>query len=99
MKSAKQLKEKYYDRFNRDPESIKFYQSPMWRKTRQMKLSRDPLCEACLQAGVTTAAVMVHHTVAVKKGTHNLELNFLVSLCQSCHNKIELEILKDAASS
>ena len=68
MKFTKQLNDKYYDRFNRDPESIKFYQSPMWRKTRQMKLSRDPLCEACLQEGVTT-------------------------------NKIELEILKDAASS
>ena len=95
MKSAKQIKREHYNRFYRDRESAKFYKSALWLKTKELKLSRDPLCETCRQAGRTVVAQMVHHLIPVKKGTRNLDLNFLVSLCYACHNAVETEMEKE----
>ena len=95
MKSVKHIKRDFYDRFYRDQESKKFYQSAQWRKVKEIKLSRDPLCETCLQAERTVKADMVHHLIPIKKGTKKLDLNFLVSLCHPCHNQIETEMEKD----
>ena len=92
MKSIKKIKHEYYDRFYRDKQSAKFYRSKLWKQTQAMKLRRDPLCETCKQAGRTTVAKIVHHLIPVKKGTHNLDLAYLVSLCPSCHNAIESEM-------
>lgn len=91
------LSRQQYDRFTRDRDSRRFYQSQSWQKTRQLKLAASPLCETCLQNGITKKADVVHHTVSVKKGTHNLTIEYLISLCHACHNAIESEIEKDAA--
>lgn len=96
MKSEKQLKHELYDRFYRDKRSKKFYQSAQWKRLKEWKLARDPLCEACLQAGRTSVADVVHHLIPVKKGTKNLDLDFLVSLCHACHNAVEREMERDA---
>ena len=95
MKSAKHFKREYYDKFYRDQESKKFYKSALWERAKRMKLDRDPLCETCRQAGRTVPADVVHHLIPLKKGTRNLDLNFLVSLCHACHNQIESEIEKE----
>jgi 5-methylcytosine-specific restriction enzyme A len=92
MKSVSQIKRQYYDRFARDPEARKFYQSSAWQRVRDMKLRRDPLCEACKQAGRDVMAEMVHHLIPIKRGTHNLDMTFLVSLCHRCHNAVESEM-------
>ena len=85
-----------YDRYGRDPELKAFYQGQRWRKVRDMKLQRDPLCEACAQAGRTTVAVLVHHLLPVKEHwEQRYNLDFMVSICHPCHNAIESEL--DAA--
>ena len=97
MKIIKHLKTEFYDRFCRDKESKRFYQSAQWRAVKEMKLARDPLCETCLQAGRDAVkADVVHHMIPIKKGTKKVDLDFLVSLCHACHNQIESEMEKDA---
>ena len=85
-----------YDRFYRDKESKKFYQSAQWRKLKEMKLARDPLCETCHQVGKVTVAKIVHHMIPIRKGTKKVDLDFLVSLCHACHNQIESEMERGA---
>jgi 5-methylcytosine-specific restriction protein A len=95
MKSERQLKHELYDRFYRDQESKKFYQSAQWRKVKEMKLARDPLCETCHQVGKVTVATIVHHMIPIKKRVKKVHLDFLVSLCHACHNQIETEMEKE----
>lgn len=67
--------------------------SARWKFVRRAKLRRSPLCEACLAAGVTTAACDVDHIVPVveliRRGTPNdvFAPNAIQSLCRSCHNQ------------
>lgn len=63
-----------------------------WRKVREIKLSIDPLCEVCLDQGLTTKATMVHHIKPIK--THpelRLVLTNLQSLCNEHHEELEKE--------
>lgn len=57
-----------------------------WRKLRNMKLSVNPLCEECLQYGLTTAATEVDHIVAKRQGGKD-EWENLRSLCKPCHSR------------
>lgn len=95
MKADRYIKREYYDRFYRDKESKKFYQSALWRKVKEMKLARDPICETCSQVGKVTVAKIVHHMIPIKKGTKKVDLDFLVSLCHACHNSVETEMEKE----
>jgi 5-methylcytosine-specific restriction protein A len=91
----KKIRRQHYDKFYRDPQSRKFYNSAQWKKAKEMKLARDPLCEICRQEGRTTLAQVAHHLFPVKKGERKLELDFLVSLCHEHHNRVETEMEKD----
>jgi len=92
MKSVRQIKQRHYDKYDRYKESQKFYHSSAWKSAREMKLRQNPLCECCQQAGKTVKAAMVHHSVPVMNEEYRLDIRFLVSLCHSCHNRIETEI-------
>jgi len=94
----KRLNSEFYDKFCRDKESKRFYHSTQWSKIKGMKLSQDPLCECCSQAGRVTKADVVHHMIPIKKGTKRLDLDFLVSLCHACHNAIESEMEREKLS-
>ena len=50
-----------------------------------------PLCERCLKEGRYTPVEEVHHIVPISKGGDHRESN-LMSLCQSCHTKIHVEM-------
>ena len=68
---------------------VKFYQSPGWRKVRQLVLIRDNHeCQACKRAGKVGKAENVHHIKEVKKYP---ELALVISNCEgiciSCHNE------------
>lgn len=79
--------------YQRDPEVQAFYQSDRWQRVRKLKLAKDPCCEVCQLKGVTTPAVMVHHSLSIKKVTEeSLNIMYLVSLCHACHNQIETEL-------
>lgn len=71
------------------------YATSKWRKLREAKLIKDPLCEICLQNNIITPGVDIHHIisfVSVTDQLRRLELayNFdnLQTLCKVCHQKI-----------
>ena len=69
-----------------------FYHTPEWRATRKAKLLETPFCEVCMSKGITTKADMVHHTTEIRTSEgweHRLDMNYLESICFSCHNKQE----------
>ena len=78
---------KHYDRYRRDKEAKRFYNSDLWQKARVAKLSRDPLCAKHLERGQVVAAELVHH---LDGDIYNLLPNNLQSLCNSCHTSIEV---------
>lgn len=59
-----------------------------WRKVRSLKLRKDPLCECarCKAAGITKAAVLVHHIKPIKAHPElRLTLSNLLSMAFDCH--------------
>ena len=108
MQSVKQIKSSLYDKYSRDKNSQKFYSSPQWRAVRDMKLSRDPCCQSCEQEqehdqiGKVVKADVVHHLLKITTPLgweHRLDLDYLVSVCHACHNRIETEMEKDIGQS
>jgi 5-methylcytosine-specific restriction protein A len=93
-RQGRKARDAEYDaRRRRDPalkQAQHIRSSARWRKVRRLKLSNDPLCEDCLEHGVTTAATQVHHIRGIAS---HPELAFsienLCSLCSTCHAKRE----------
>ena len=86
--------EEYYTRYNRertDTQYTAFYKTPEWEAVRALALARDGYhCVMCRRKGILTIATMVHHIIPVKKDwSKRLDLDNLVSLCESCHNGIK----------
>lgn len=75
-------------RFNKDNiQYARFYASSAWREVRAIKLSIQPMCEVCLEAGRLTEAKLVHHIVEVRDDySRRLDIDNLQSICQACHN-------------
>lgn len=66
-----------------------FHHSRKWRKIRELKLRKDPLCELCLMRGITRAATDVHHILRVEDHPEEaMNLLYLQSLCSECHGQI-----------
>ncbi|MEX5936929.1 HNH endonuclease [Mammaliicoccus sciuri] len=67
-----------------------FYHSSAWRTLRLMALDRDNyLCQMCLKENKFKPAEIVHHIIYVTKDfSKALELDNLMCVCSSCHNKI-----------
>lgn len=74
-------------------ERIKVYNTSRWKKLRIAKLMKDPLCEMCLQKGIITLAIDVHHLDSFMnyEGLDRVEkaynINNLMSICKQCHQK------------
>jgi 5-methylcytosine-specific restriction enzyme A len=71
-----------YDKERDKTDSRRFLHSRTWRKIRDAKLARDPLCERCLQKGMDVAAFVVHHK---DRNELNNRPENLESLCNACH--------------
>jgi len=82
----RQVAERQYNRYQRDPDTNKRY-GRAWRRIRARFLLRHPLCEQCKSEGRLTAAEEVHHILPLADGGTNDESN-LMALCKSCHSKI-----------
>ena len=78
-----------YDKARDQGEQRQFLHSTTWRKIREMKLRRDPLCERHLEQGQTVAATTVHH----KDGDelNNADENH-ESMCFGCHEAHEAKL-------
>jgi 5-methylcytosine-specific restriction protein A len=79
----------YYDKYKRDKEAKRFYNSDAWKKCRPIILTRDRyLCQECLRKGILTPANTVHHIKHYKEHPElALDPNNLEVICDSCHNK------------
>ena len=71
------------------------YNTQTWRNIRKAYLMEHPLCERCLEQGITTAASDVHHKFEISNGSNALEMkdigfdyNNLMALCEKCHTEI-----------
>lgn len=73
------------ERTERRREGGRFYDLGRWRRTSRRKLTRDPLCEACLADGIETLATEVDHVRPVEAGGAPFDPANLRSLCGSCH--------------
>jgi 5-methylcytosine-specific restriction protein A len=68
-------------------EREKFYKTARWLRTREAKLRRDPMCQACAAAGRITQASHVDHAVPIAQGGSLTDDAQLVSLCLPCHSR------------
>jgi 5-methylcytosine-specific restriction endonuclease McrA len=75
-----------YDQQRDQGEQRQFLHSTTWRKIRDAKLARDPLCERHLVNGDVVAAVLVHHIDGNE--LNNRDENHQ-SLCNDCHEELE----------
>jgi 5-methylcytosine-specific restriction enzyme A len=66
------------------------YDTPLWRARRLQQLQHYPLCAACLQDNIITAATVVHHTQDHKGNWDIFMGSPLESLCKRCHDNIRL---------
>lgn len=63
------------------------YQSATWQTLRQIQLSRQPLCQACLISGIVKQAQHIDHVFPWQQiGKDAFINNIFQSLCQSCHS-------------
>lgn len=86
----KKLIDKQYDQFARSPDHHKKY-GRAWKRIRDRYAMEHPFCALCMKEGKFTPVEEVHHILPVSRGgRHNREN--LMSLCQSCHNKIHHEM-------
>jgi 5-methylcytosine-specific restriction protein A len=76
-----------YNKFDRDKDGQKLYESPAWRRLRAIYLKRNPLCEVCYAEGRITPAVICDHRVEIKDGGAKLDMANITAMCYACHNK------------
>ncbi len=79
-----------YDQYSRSPDHHKKY-GRAWKRIRDRYAQSHPVCERCLAEGRLTPVEEVHHIVPVSRGGQHVDSN-LMSLCQSCHTKIHIEM-------
>ena len=79
-----------YNKHTRSPDTNKKY-GRAWKRIRDRYAAAHPLCEMCLKKGRLTPVEEVHHILPISQGGDHRESN-LMSLCQSCHTRIHLEM-------
>ena len=82
----RKLKNRYYNKYKRDPNTYKRY-GTRWRRIRQLYIKEHPVCEVCEKQGKITPVQEVHHIIPLSRGGTHHEDN-LMSLCKSCHSRI-----------
>ncbi len=76
-----------YNRYARDDNSKKFYNSSAWRRLAAEQLKKEPLCVMCLKEGRARPAEIADHIKPIREGGAKLDIDNLQSLCRACHNK------------
>ena len=76
----------------KDKDYRRLIHTARWINLRRMKLTADPLCERCKEAGVVTPATEVHHVKPVEDALTTADKEALMfdphnlrSLCHTCH--------------
>lgn len=83
----------------KNPQYRRLINSHRWVKLRVKKVSASPLCERCLEKGLTTPMNEVHHIVPIESApdieTMRLlayDIKNLQSLCRECHKEAHREL-------
>lgn len=63
----------------------KLYGQSYWRKQREVQLSKDPLCAACLIDGKVVQAEHIDHVFPHRQDASKFRLNLFQSLCAYHH--------------
>lgn len=63
-----------------------------WTKCRNAYFSEHPLCEDCLEKGITEPAREVHHIKPVEFGGDVRNWENLISLCSKCHHQRHINL-------
>lgn len=81
----------HYDKYKRNPEVRKFYNSKAWKELREFIMQRDDyLCVPCSEKGLATAAIDVHHIKKVSEHwEERLNQDNLISVCRKCHARAD----------
>jgi len=82
-------RQKDYDKRKRDANGKRFYNSAAWAACRETAMMRDGyVCRVCFAEGRLTQATTCHHLKPLKECPDRaLNLDNLVSVCETCHNK------------
>lgn len=86
----KALADKQYNQYERSADVNKKY-GRAWKRIRDRYVREHPYCERCFAEGRMTLVEEVHHILPISQGGTHDPTN-LMSLCQSCHTKIHLEM-------
>ena len=70
---------------NINKDNYSFYNSGRWRKISKGYRLKHPMCQHCLDEGVSTPANMVDHITAIDKGGDKFNSFNLMSLCTHHH--------------
>lgn len=69
-----------------------FYNNAKWHFVSSMHRQKEPLCRRCKKEGRITPGEMTHHEpdrrILIARGDSPYDDTFLVTLCNSCHNKL-----------
>lgn len=90
LKKATKERIRNYNRQERQ----QIYTSAKWLKLREAKLMNNPLCELCLEKGIITPAIDIHHRDSFMnyQGVMRLykayDYSNLLSLCKECHSAL-----------
>src|SRR5690625_3359335 len=84
---------RHYNKHKRNQELQRFYDSKLWRMTREERIRIDNgLCQDCLKENKITYAGEVDHIVPIKiDWNKRLIISNLQSLCSSCHSIKSIE--------
>lgn len=63
----------------------KLYQTARWKRTRHHQLTRQPLCEWCLEREIVEAATECHHKIPHRGSEELFWSGPYISTCKSCH--------------
>jgi 5-methylcytosine-specific restriction protein A len=82
----RRARQQRYDRTERDPEIVRFYNSPEWKAVRRQQLNEHFLCQVCFKQNVVKGATTVDHIIPIDQGGEKLDPMNLRSVCASCHS-------------
>lgn len=74
------------------------YSNTQWKKLREIKKKKDPLCELCKKKGIVKEAQLIDHLISIRDGGEPLDINNLCSLCKDCHVIKTQKEIKDRRS-
>lgn len=76
----------------RSNKSSRYYNDIRWKRLRNWYIEQNPLCEVCLEQGISTPAEEIHHKREILSGQSDeerfellLDIDNLQALCKSHH--------------